>query len=113
MKKKNLFFNLLVLFASILITFLIAEIVFRSLLFSGLSVMQKLRVEHLYADGGDMWNLRYFFGGKAYIRPYPVHPLLGWVSKKVSPDTYEHISSGEIIGRIPVLLYGDSFARGI
>ncbi len=94
-------------------TFFVAEIVFRSLLFSDLSVIQKYRNESLYADwwrSEEWWKMRYVFGNG--VKHSTVHPQLGWVSKKVSPDTYEHISTGEINGRKPVLLYGDSFARG-
>ncbi len=55
-------------------TFFVAEIVFRSLLFSDLSVIQKYRNESLYADwwSEEWWKMRYVFGSE--VKHSTVHP---------------------------------------
>ena len=41
------------------------------------------------------------------------HPDLGWVSGSIDPETLAHGDERELNGRRPILLYGDSFARGV
>lgn len=61
-----------------------------------------------YLSDDDFWKLEYKFGSK-HKPPQNPHPLLGWVGN-FDRDNYKHNDSRSIDDRIPVLLYGDSFA---
>lgn len=41
------------------------------------------------------------------------HPELGWVAGAIDPETLAHDDARALAGRRPILLYGDSFARGV
>ncbi len=102
--------NLIVLFVSLSVTFVVAEIGYRGAVFGNQNVaFKRLRLAALYANADsddDYWKLNYLFG---YKPPKP-HPILGWSGRRFSPDTYLYNDTSQIQGRQPILLYGDSFA---
>lgn len=102
--------NLILLTVSLLIAFVIGELVFRWMLFSDSDAFQNMRRPELYASiqHDDYWKLYYEFGGE-YKPPTHPHPLLGWVYM-FDGNSYMHHEMEHVRGRRPVLLYGDSFA---
>jgi len=73
--------------------------------------MKEWRDPLLYADGDssdDYWLLRVRFGAPPAPRS---DPLLGHIKTDITPGTYTHRQAGNLNGRTPVLLYGDSFAN--
>jgi hypothetical protein len=95
-----------------LATFVAGEVIFRLLLFSDVSFMQRFRSPDLYGswDSDDnYWKLYYLFGGRFRPPEHP-HPQLGWVGA-FSRETYLHEDVDRVGNRIPILLYGDSFAE--
>ena len=88
----------------------VAELTFRTLLFSGAPYMQRFQKPGLYAyiESDDYWKLYFLFGGK-YKPPANPHPLLGWVGN-FDRVSYRHSDTPLLHRRRPVLLYGDSFA---
>ncbi len=110
MKIKNYIANITLILLSIVISFILLEIVFRYLLFSDIAAFDRLRAPDNYADyfsDDDYYKLSYLFNNKK-ISDIP-HPLLGW-SGNFSSTTYIHDDSHNLQSRRPVLLYGDSFA---
>ena len=108
--KKGSAVKLLSLFGFLFLLFAGAELLFRSLLFSQWPVLEPLRNPSLYADGSssdDFWKLRVAFGGTAVS---PKDRLLGYLHPKIAPGTYTHTQAEALGSRIPVLLFGDSFA---
>jgi hypothetical protein len=96
---------------SIGITLLFAELTFRWLLFSEASFMSPLRRPEFYANewDGDYFKLRHFISQKYQE---PSDKTLGWITPLiVASKTYTHIDDLKTENRIPVLLYGDSFAQ--
>ncbi|CAI4032560.1 hypothetical protein DNFV4_02990 [Nitrospira tepida] len=93
-------------------TMVVCEVIFRVLLFSGADFMQRFRNPDLYGawdSDDDYWKLYYLFGGRFKPPEHP-HPRLGWIGT-FSPETYLHNNAGEVGDKIPILLYGDSFAE--
>ncbi len=95
-----------------LLLLVVAELGFRALLFSDFSFMQPLRDPGLYADQFDeveFWQLQHIFSSEDLTPPTP-HPELGWIGKRFDPEDNRHQLAGELNGRRPVLLFGDSYA---
>ncbi len=108
---KNLIINLTVSVLAVCLTLVGGELVFRALLFHGPAFMKPLESPGLYAesDSSDTyWKLWVAFGGTPAVRN---DPLLGYRKHGIRPNTYLHAQASEIGSRIPVLLYGDSFAQ--
>ena len=117
MKKKRLA-NIALLIVSISTTLVLAELLFRFILFSDSEKFESLRDpsaytlyfkdhnEDLFTD--EYWKLSYKFRSSHSIEN--PQPLLGWWGL-FNRETLEHINQEDIQGRRPVLLYGDSFAR--
>ncbi len=118
MKKKSWFFNLVLLFSSLLFCFITAEIALRIVLFgdigflNNIPILARQRNPAYYVDGNseeEFGKLACHLNRKACGKK-EVHPLLGWTGN-FSPDNYLHNEAGLVGSRKPVLLYGDSFAR--
>lgn len=95
------------------VTILICEVGFRMLLFSDVAFMERFREPGLYTDyfsDDDWWKLYYAFNKPANDTAKQSHPLLGWAGE-FSKETYLHTEAGQVGGRKPVLLYGDSFTH--
>ncbi|MGE3153632.1 MAG: hypothetical protein AB7G48_13555 [Nitrospiraceae bacterium] len=93
-------------------TAVVCEAIFRLLLFSEVGFMQRFRNPDLYGEwdsDDDCWKLYYFFGGR-FKPPAQPHPQLGWIGA-FSPGTYLHNDAHKVGNKIPILLYGDSFAE--
>lgn len=111
--------NLILLMVSAVITFAVAEVGFRTVLFSNMAGFEKLRDPSIYAKiypdefsqifSDDYWKLYYLFDGEEKPPENP-HPLLGWVGD-FDRKTLVHNQTHQIKKRRPVLLYGDSFAQ--
>ena len=73
-----------------------------------------LRKPEHFADPNlddDYWKLQYLFLPPEQQRPAAgADPRCGWTGDLVRPGTYEHARAGDVGGRRPVLLYGDSYA---
>lgn len=123
MKKKTWLLNLMLLFVSLFICFIITEISLRILLFGNISflndipILAKQRDPSLYADSNsedDFFNLAFNLNRKSNqgsCKRRKIHPLLGKIGN-FSPDDYLHNNTKFISSRRPILLYGDSFAHG-
>jgi hypothetical protein len=93
-------------------TFVAVEVIFRLLLFSEVGFMHRFRSPDLYGvwdSDDDYWKLYYLFGGRFKPPAHP-HPRLGWIGT-FSPETYLHNDAHKLGNKIPILLYGDSFAE--
>lgn len=89
----------------------VAELVFRALLFSSVPWMEKFRKPELYGDyfsDDAYWLLYERFGGE-YDPPQDPHALLGWISGSFDRDSLLHGNSAQVGRRRPVLFFGDSF----
>ncbi|MCB9171151.1 MAG: hypothetical protein H6594_12460, partial [Flavobacteriales bacterium] len=102
-----------------LFTLVLAELVFRWVLFSGMTGFAHLRQPGLYARNypdttglifsQEYWKLYTLLGGP--LRPpEDPHPLLGWTGY-FDGTTYKPRNAPPANGRRPVLLFGDSFAQ--
>jgi hypothetical protein len=103
----------LLLACSVLVGCLIAEGLFRLVVFSNWAATASWRSPLVYSDyysDDDYWLL-YDRMDRSTPRPSKGHQLLGWLSPPVNPETYEIADAGRIGTRRPVLLYGDSFAQ--
>jgi hypothetical protein len=103
--------SILALLIGCLLSFLLGEILLRSLIFSHSKVFALFQNPSLYADyrsDDDWWKLYLRVGG-IHKPPEKPHPLLGWVHK-FDRDTYRHAEADRVGNRRPVLLFGDSFA---
>jgi hypothetical protein len=117
MKKKSYLINFTLLIISLVISFIIAEIGLRFILFSNipfltdLSIVTELRQPQRYADALSEEEFAKLSCrlSKEECGQNKVHPLLGW-THNFSPDNYLHDKKEFIGTRRPVLLYGDSFA---
>ena len=60
----------------------------------------------------DFWLLHHRFraSGKARRNRNP-DPVVGWLRRDVTPETYLHPAAARLAGRRPILLYGDSYAQ--
>ena len=106
--------RLALLGASLILSALLAEAGWRLLLASDTRVGRVLRNPAYYADpySEDLfWLLRHRWKADRFRPPRNPHPVLGWHTRHIGAD-YSHNDEGEIAGRRPVLLYGDSFAQG-
>lgn len=93
-------------------TFVAVEVIFRLLLFSEVGFMQRFRSPDLYGlwdSDDDYWKLYYLFGGRFKPPEHP-HPRLGWIGR-FFPETYLHNDAHELGDKLPILLYGNSFAE--
>ena len=109
--RSHVMVSVIVSVVSICITMLFAEITFRSLLFSETFFMKPLKRPEFYANewDGNYFKLRHFFNEKY---KEPSDKILGWTSPSiVVSKTYSHTDDPKIENRVPVLLYGDSFAH--
>lgn len=112
--------NIALLAASIVITLILAEYIFRFILFSKIKMFESLRVPSYYVPHinckdedfhtVDYWKLNYLFK-KDFNIEHP-HPILGWTGK-FSKKTLEHYNQDKLNDKRPVLLFGDSFAMCI
>jgi hypothetical protein len=95
-----------------LLTFACAEILFRWLLFSGISFMRPMRNPELYAPDISPDHFRLLSFLIAPCKPASDR-YLGWIDhrKLINPETYRHAEDAAIGHRTPVLLYGDSLAQ--
>lgn len=115
--KKSFLSNLLLVVFSTLLTFILCEFVYRSLLFGDNERFDFLRDPAYYAiyhqdDNEDLfnetyWKLNYLFG-RGFDMTDP-HPFLGW-SGLFNRESYEHWHVDTTGSRRPVLLYGNSFS---
>src|SRR5690606_21886828 len=74
----------------------------------------RLRRAGIYADAqsdDDYWKLEHGLR-RPGERDSFVHrdAKLGWLDPRLAPGSYAHVGEGDLRGRRPVLLYGDSFA---
>ena len=101
---------------STIVTFFIAEFAFRKVLFSNSESFASLKQPSYYSDylkhrnehffNDNYWKLQYIFNPQKEVGF--LHPKLGWTGYFDS-ETYLHNDVKKIIGRRPVLLYGNSF----
>ena len=74
----------------------------------------RLRQPAYFADSNvddDYWKLQYLLLPADKKGPGPGPDAeCGWVGYDVRPGTYGHVRAGDVRGRRPVLLYGDSYA---
>lgn len=124
MKKKTYLLNFMLLFLSLAVCFIIAEIGLRSFLFNNvpflddIPVLAEQRNPRYYADSRseeDFHRLKCHLSkilNKKLCGMKQVHPLLGWVGH-FSSVSYLHDKTELVNSRRPVLLYGDSFAHCI
>ncbi len=101
----------LVCLVFLLLAGLLAEIGLREVLFGDGKFLAGLREPGRYADyfsDDDYWKLQHRFD-RIELPTREAHPVLGWVGR-FSGETYLHDQAGQLLGRRPVLLYGDSFA---
>jgi hypothetical protein len=116
---KHRLWNFTLVISSIIISLILAEIIFRAMLFSKGDTFKFLRKPEYYARIYDdhvtkiftdeYWKLYYRFD-RSYTPPDDPHPLLGWAFK-IDHETLIHPDAVNINNRRPVLLYGDSFSN--
>ncbi|MBL4715924.1 MAG: hypothetical protein COC01_02285 [Bacteroidetes bacterium] len=116
---KSLFAKILLSCSSLIIVFIIAELLFRAAIFNEVNLFSSLKKAGLYAKiypdkyqkifSEEYWKLNYLFGAK-HQPPNNPHPLLGWTGF-FDRNTYLHKSTKWLRGRRSVLLYGDSFSQ--
>jgi hypothetical protein len=109
--------NIILLLCSIIITLVLAEFIFRWMLFSNARAFNFLREPSYYSNyirnvhedfyDENYWKLNYIFR-KKFNNENP-HPLLGW-TVNLDEKTLLHNDSKNVGNRRPVLLYGNSFA---
>lgn len=120
LRKRLLRFSLKLL-GALVVGLVLVELGFRFAALHDSDLARKLgasiRHEHLFADQwqDDYWKLRTLFVPPeyregAYAPDKHYDELLGWRSRFVLPETYEHEDAVDMGDRRPVLLYGDSFA---
>ena len=111
--KKSVFVKLLVFAFSLFLSLLIAELVFRWMVFGKNPKFQHLRNPGLYASetSDDYWKLYYRLDG-FYKPPKNPQPVLGFISR-FDRITLDHDNIDSLKNKRPVLLYGDSFAQCI
>ncbi|MDN5200032.1 hypothetical protein QQ008_01635 [Fulvivirgaceae bacterium BMA10] len=112
MKLGAFFKNSVLIILSITIGLVLAEYVYRAILFGGSTQFKNLRKPGLYADHfseDDYWKLYNIFE-TGYAAPAQPHKTLGWVGN-FDRISYLHHDSDKLKDKRPVLLYGDSFAQ--
>ncbi len=110
-KKFHWIFALVAVVLSTFLAVLLAEVLFRALLFSDAPFMRTLKRPELFANE---WHSNYFklrhFLGRKYREPSD--KLLGWTNARIKASrAYANIDDVNIGNRTPVLLYGDSFVE--
>ncbi|MBI5739931.1 MAG: hypothetical protein HZA16_04340 [Nitrospirae bacterium] len=116
MNKKSFVLNVVVLCLSIILSFIVIEIIWRIILFSDIEIFAKQRLPELYADeyaDDDFWKLRFQLNKKEYL------PLFNKAMKanryqarqinRYIDGNFKHIDVEHLNNRRPVLMYGDSF----
>jgi len=111
--------NLILVTVTVAISLVLAEMLFRMMLFSKSDVSKFLRKPEYYAKiyndhatdiyTDEYWKLYYKFGGE-YLPPKNPHPLLGW-TYEIDHESLVHPDAVNLNGRRAVLLYGDSFSN--
>jgi hypothetical protein len=109
--------NIFLLVCSVIITLIVAEYIFRWILFGDAKTFEFLREPSYYSNyirhvpedfyDEDYWKLNYILRKK--FRNEDPHPLLGWTAN-VNKKTLVHNDSSKVGNKRPVLLYGNSFA---
>jgi hypothetical protein len=94
------------------------ELALRAVLFVDMPVLpgafHRLRHARNYADwqnDEDYWKLAFRLGEMSPLPPSLLNRDLGWVSEALDRESLRHHDEGEIRGRRPILLYGDSYAH--
>jgi hypothetical protein len=110
--------RLLRVFLALVATLVLLELAFRALLFldvPGLkSVSARLRQPQnfFHRSNPDYWVASVMLTPPERLKPVPGYdPLLGWRGSRIAAETFEHKDEKLVLGRRPVLLYGDSFAE--
>jgi hypothetical protein len=107
----NFLSKLILVFISIIATFLLVELIFRLLLFSSFKFIEPLRQPEFYSNdiSSDYYRLQHFFTESCSNAR---DNYLGWVNTRlIFNENYIHRQANLIGQRTPVLLYGDSFAQ--
>ena len=110
-KKRKRSLNTALFLIALIVSFALAEMIFRVMIFSHNKVFEKFRNPGDYADyfSEDLyWKLYYRWDGK-YKPPVCVQPELGWIGN-YSRYSLIHNEMEKFDGKRPVLLYGDSYA---
>ncbi|MBL4710213.1 MAG: hypothetical protein JKY48_17415, partial [Flavobacteriales bacterium] len=112
--------NISIVMFSIIGTFFLSEVLFRTILFSDTNLLDSLRVPEYYSDhikneedafyNDNYWKLNYLF--RKPINFESPHPLLGWTGKFYW-KSLDHFEQDSVKNKRPILLYGDSFAMCI
>jgi hypothetical protein len=115
--KKSFPGNIFLLVCSVIVTLIVAEFIFRWMLFGNARTFKSLREPSYYSNyirhvpedfyDEDYWKLNYIF--KKKFKNEDPHPLLGW-TVNFNKKTFIHNDSNKVGNKRPVLLYGNSFA---
>ena len=101
---------------AVVVTVVLLELGLRFLLFNGSGLAQQwgasLRdpANFAYRWTDEYWKLHYLFADPETHRPTRHDSQVGWLHQRIQEGTYDHFARGQVAGRRPVLLYGDSFA---
>ncbi len=110
LKRKGVLISLTLTLITMVVVFILSEVLFRALLFSEVKFMKHLRNPSLYADSDssdEFWKLRVALGGQ----PRKLNDtLVGHLSPEIEPGSYRHVNGNQLGSRRAVLLFGDSFA---
>jgi len=111
--------NALLVLISTAAVLVLCELVFQKIIFSDWEKAEFLRepgaYANIYADDheeiftDEYWLLYYLFD-KEFKPPSNPHPIFGWVGK-FDRLSLTHNDKDKVKGRIPVLLFGDSFSH--
>lgn len=115
---KSKLINTALLLISISVALIVSELALRHMLFSESNVFDSLRNPSAYAiyprdknenfHNEDYWKLHHLWGGGISVEePHPVLGLWGSFFR----ETLKHVDQGNLNGRRPVILFGDSFAK--
>ena len=108
-KWKRRISNWMTLLVTTVICLILAEFIFRALLFGNFGFMKQVRKPEYFSEisSPEYWKLCYHFGRE--IPPEKPHPELGWIGR-FHETHYMHRDIENLQRKRPVLLYGDSFA---
>jgi hypothetical protein len=112
MRTKKIFANIVLILISVCITLAVSEVIYRKLIFSNENHFKFLKEPKQYANqewDANYWKLAQIWG---LIRPPYPDTLLGW-EYELQPKSFLHHDAENLMGRRPVLIYGDSFANCI
>lgn len=120
MKKKSILLNLSLLFLSLFICFVVAEIGWRFIIFSDSEIFKNQQQAFLYADPyseDDYWKLQFNLVTKKDTSPTIIKHRTTlckqnkiYYTRYILLDNYKHVNFTNVNNKRPVLLYGDSFA---